>query len=223
MELDQIKSLWNDCDEKLNKNLKLNTRILNEINLNKTRSYMNKILFRRVIETLVFFILVMALFTFMGNNFSLSAPFISACILNVFCIIGLIGSISQIVLIKGIDFSGPVTSIQKQLSQIKSHGIRILKLLFLSIPFYTAYIFLGYKLVFGIDLFQYADTKWLIFNFTLSLCLIVPTIWLYKQFSKKGPTSKWIKSMMEDAGGEKQIASALKLLWEIDNFEKEES
>ena len=118
MELEELKSLWSDYDKKLNKNLKLNLNILKELNLDKTKSNMRKMMIRRIAETLCFLITVIALFNFIAANFSLSAPTISACILNIFCIIGLAGSIGQIALVGMIDYSGPVTSIQKQLSQL---------------------------------------------------------------------------------------------------------
>ena len=218
MNLEQLKDVWNDHDRKLDKNLKLNLRILREMNLDKTKSKMRTLMILRIAEASFFFIIVIYLWIFIADNFFISAPAISAFVLNVFATVGLAGGIWQIALIGMIDYAGPVTSIQKQLAKIKSHGIRILKLIILSIPFYMAYIFLGSKLLFGIDLYEFADFKWLAANIILSLCLIFPTLWLYKELSMKAPTRKWVKTLIEDVGG-KQITAALEILNEIEKFE----
>ena len=133
MELEELKKSWSDYHEKLDRNLRLNQSILKEINLNKMKSKMRRMMTFRVAEALCFLVIVIALWGFIAANLSLSAPIISALILTIFGTIGLAGSIGQIILIGKIDYSSSVILIQKQLARIKSHGIQALKLIMFSI------------------------------------------------------------------------------------------
>ena len=222
MDIEGLKAIWSNHDKNLDRNMKLNLSTLNELNLKKTKSKMHNLMFRRIAEALCFLVVVMALGSFIASNLSLSAPTISALILIVFGIIGLIGSIGQIILVRLINYSDPITLIQKQLAQIKAHSVQVFKLLILSIPFYMSYIFFGFKLIFGTDLYAVADTKWLIVQFIISLSLLVPTQWLYKQLCKKTTTHNWVKKLIEDLGG-KQISKAVDFLEEIEKFKMEEN
>jgi len=221
MELEELKDLWNDYHKKLDRNLKINRRILKEINLGKMKSKMRRLITLRIAESTWFLVIVIALWAFVAANFSLSAPTISALVLNIFGTIGLAGSIGQIALIGVIDYSSSVTSIQKQLARIKSHGVQIFKLLILSIPFYMSYVFVGFKLLFKIDLYASADRNWLILNIVISLCLIIPTLWFYRELSPRTTTRNWVKRLVDDSGG-KEITAAVEFLDEIEKFENED-
>jgi hypothetical protein len=221
MELEELKNLWSDCHKKLDRNLRLNCTILKEINLNKMKSKMRRLITFRAAEALCFLVIVIALWSFIAANLSLSAPIISAFILTIFGTIGLAGSIGQIILIGAIDYSNSVILIQKQLGRIKSHGIQALKLIMLSIPFYMSYIFLGSKLLFKIDLYASADRNWLILNIIISLCLIIPTLCLYRELGTKATTHNWVKRLISDSGG-KEITAAVEFLGEIETFENED-
>ena len=222
MELEQLKAVWSDYNQTLDKNLKLNRSILREMNLDKAKSKMRTLMILRSAEALLFLVIVIGLWNFIADHFFISAPTISAFVLNVFGTIGLAGSIGQIALIAMIDYAGPVTSIQKQLAKIKSHNIQILRLVILSIPFYMAYIFFGFEFFFAVDLYEVADQKWLIANFIFSFCLVWPTLWLYKELGMKATTRKWIKKLIDDSGG-KQITAAVEILNEVEKFEDEGS
>jgi hypothetical protein len=221
MELEELKNLWSDCHKKLDRNLKLNRTILKEINLSKMKSKMRRMMTFRAAEALCFLMIIIGLWGFIAANLSLSAPIISAFILTIFGTIGLAGSIGQIILIGAIDYSNSVILIQKQLGRIKSHGIQALKLIMLSIPFYMSYIFLGSKLLFKIDLSASADRNWLILNIIISLCLIIPTLWLYRELGTKATTHNWVKRLISDSGG-KEITTAVEFLGEIETFENED-
>lgn len=220
MEPEQLKAVWSDYNQKLDKNLRLNQRIVRQINLEKVRSGMRTLIILRSVEALIFLAIVIGLWNFISLHFYLSAATISAVVLNVFATIGLAGSIGQIALITKTDYTGPVTSIQKHLAKIRSHNIQIFRLIILSTPFYLAYIFLGFELFFDIDLYASADHNWLIANIILSFCLTLPTLWLYKQLGPKAATRNWVKKLIINSGG-KQTSDALEILDEVEKYEDE--
>lgn len=76
-----------------------------------------------IIEALLFFIFVCMLWVYIANNLALSAPVISAAILNLFAIVGLAGSIGQIALIAQMNCGLSLKQVQQQVLAIKSHSL----------------------------------------------------------------------------------------------------
>ncbi|MBD3273902.1 MAG: hypothetical protein GF372_01250 [Candidatus Marinimicrobia bacterium] len=188
--------------------------------MKKAKVNLRRLLFFRIGESLIFLFIVIALWGYMVNHVGFSAPVISATILNVFSHIGLIGSITQIVLIARVDYSEPVLAVQERIAKVQSHGIQLLRLLFLSVPFYLAYIFLGWELLFGFDLFLYMDSTWFSAQLAFSALLIVPILWFVREINKKDPDFKWVRHLRENAAGRQTVAAA-GFLSEINNFTSE--
>lgn len=218
METNELKDLWKDYNHKLDRVLELNNQVLMESRLKKAKTGMRKILIYRGIETVIFLLIVIGLWSYIIPNFALSAPVISALILNIFALIGLAGSIGQIVLIISLDYSQPILTIQKNIAKIQTHGIQLLKILLLSIPFYLTYIFLGAELLLGIDLFKYGNPAWFATNTFFSLFLCFPVYWLIKQLGENPTKHHWIMKIIEGFGI-KHISSVINLLDEIESFE----
>lgn len=160
MNLEQMQSMWQAHSEKLDESMSLNKKLLQKIQAEGNKSELNKLILTRATEGIVFFCIVLSLGTYMASSWSLTAPVVSAFVLNVFAIVGLAGSIGQIALLSKIDFSKPMKETLNDLIAVRTHSLNVFKLLILSAPFYMAYVFLGYDLFFGVDLFSLmsADT-----------------------------------------------------------------
>lgn len=217
MDLENFKNRWAGHQRRVEANLKINRNVIQEINLNEAKSEMRKLAVKRLAEVMCFLAAVTALWNFIASHALASAPTISALILSVFGTIGLMGTVRQIALVRRIDYSGPVTEIQGQLTLIRSHGIQVFRLLILSVPFYLTYVFLGYKVLFDVDLFLYADPTWLQVEIIVSLCLVVPTLWLYRELGLNTTRRRWIKQLIEGSGG-RQTVIAIEFLQEIKEF-----
>lgn len=158
MNLEQMQSMWQAHSEKLDESMSLNKKLLQKIQAEGNKSELNKLIMTRAIEGIVFFCIVFSLGTYMASSWSLTAPVVSAFVLNVFAIVGLAGSIGQIALLSKIDFSKPMKETLNDLIAVRTHSLNVFKLLILSAPFYMAYVFLGYDLFFGVDLFSLIST-----------------------------------------------------------------
>lgn len=216
MELEELKNKWNEQNKKLNESLRLNEDLIENVKIDKTKSKMYGLLIKRIAEAIVFFIIVMMLGTYIGNNFTLTAPVISALVLFAFSIVGLSGSIGQIFYIMSIDYEKPVVEIQKDISRVRTHSIQILRLILLSVPFYTAYIFLGAKIILGFDLFTSADDIWLITQAVFSVILLFPTFWLVRELGRK-TNKKWLKGLLDKLVGSTTF-DAVRLLEDLNEF-----
>lgn len=160
MNLEQMQTMWQAHSEKLDESMSLNKKLLQKIQAESNKSELNKLILTRAIEGIVFFCIVLSLGAYVASSWSLTAPVVSAFVLNVFAIVGLAGSIGQIALLSKIDFSKPMKETLNDLIAVRTHSLNVFKLLILSAPFYMAYVFLGYDLFFGVDLFSLmsADT-----------------------------------------------------------------
>lgn len=222
MELDELKEIWKGYEAKLDKSLAVNQHLFEQLRLDQTRSKMRSLLYSRIAEAVCFFILLVALGGYIANHLSVSAPILSAIILTVFVLIGLIGSIGQIALIGMLDYSGSVRDIQKQLFRIRSHKLQLLRLILLSIPFYMAYILLGFDLLWNIDLYTVADPTWLEIQIMVSLLLVGPVLWFYRALGLQDTTRPWVTKIVRSLG-DSQISEALELLNELEELSQEGS
>lgn len=217
--LEQLKNVWATYDKKLNQHLQLNQQILREIKLDKVKSGMRGLMLMRTVEALAFFLIVIALWSFIVNNFSASSATISAAVLTLFATVGLAGNIGQIVLANTIDYSRSITTIQKQLEEMKLHNLRFFKLIMFSAPFYMAYIFLGFQLFFGVDLYAVADQGWFWANLVVSVGMLIAVLWFNQQMSSQHPRYGWIRRLVAEVGG-KKVVKGISFLREIREFEK---
>lgn len=154
MNLEQMQSVWQQHNHKLDECINLNKRLLQERQIESQKGELNKLILTRSIEGIVFFAIVVALGNYIAASWSLTAAVMSAVVLNIFALVGLAGSIGQVVLLSKIDFSKPVKQTLFDLITVRTHSLRIFKLLLLSAPFYMAYVFLGYDILLGVDLFS---------------------------------------------------------------------
>ena len=220
MNLEELKSSWKNHEIQLNEDFEFNTKKLKEAQMKKSKIHMRKLLFFRVVEAIIFFVIATALWGYIVNHSGFSAPVISAVILNLFSHIGFAGSIVQIVLITRVDYSEPVLDVQRRIAKVQSHGVSLLRLLLLSVPFYLAYIFLGWELLFGFDLFPNMDLTWFIIQIIFSALLIAPTFWLIRELGKRVPNYRWIRHLRENAAG-RQAVAAVGFLNELNDFQND--
>jgi len=217
MNIEELKSEWKLQDVKIDKYLTINKKLLKTIQTDKSRNLMRGFMFRRIFEAIVFSVIVVSLWLFIVNNLVLSAATISAILLNIFAIIGLAGSIGQIALIAKIDFADSIEVVQKQIFVVRSHALKIVKLVLVSIPFYMAYIFLGAKLFFGIDLFLHGDRGFLLTQIIFAVALIFPTVWLIRKLNVKNIKTNFDRTIINIFAGE-QLQMAADVLVELDDL-----
>ena len=218
MDNKDIKNIWNSENEEINLNIDFSD--LKSKNSIKMKRQINILIIRRAIEASLFMISAGFLINFAIQNNDLPQYLISALSLLIFTIIGIAGSMSQIVIALNLDYSEEITSFQRKLERLKLFSLQVMKLIFLSVPFYLAYVIIGFKSLFEFDIYSNSNSNWLIVNFIFSILLLPFSVWLYKKLSYKSK-SKWVKSMIEDNGG-KQIHSAMNFLNEIDRFSENE-
>lgn len=221
MEEKDIKKSWKNYGEELQVDAPLQLSLVEEVKVMKAKIELSQLQWRRGIEAALFFICFAFLVHFIGMHFPVWHFMAAAGVLAIFALIGLVGCIVEMALIARLDYSTPVTAFQHQLQRIKAYDLQILRLIFLSIPFYFAYIIIGFEAFLGVDIYANGNKAWLIGNGIISLALIPASIWLYRKLSYQAEIN-WVRSLIVQNGG-KQIQSALAFLGEIEDFTKEKA
>lgn len=219
MEEKEIKKSWKNYGEELQTDAHLQLPLVEEVKVMKAKIELSQFKWRRGIEATLFFICFAYLVHFIGMHFPTWHFMAAAGVLAIFALIGMVGCIVELALIAELDYSTPVTVFQQQLHKIKAYDLQILRLIFLSVPFYFAYTIVGFESFFDFDIYTYGNKSWLISNAIISFALIPASIWLYRKLSYQAETH-WVRSLVVNNGG-KEIQSALAFLGEIEDFTKE--
>ena len=217
MNLEQMQSVWQAHSEKLDESMSLNKKLLQKIQAEGNKSELNKLILTRAIEGIVFFCIVLSLGTYMASSWSLTAPVVSAFVLNVFAIVGLAGSIGQIALLSKIDFSKPMKETLNDLIAVRTHSLNVFKLLILSAPFYMAYVFLGYDLFFGVDLFSLMSADTAIRFSVVALIFGALVALLVHKLKPENRTNKLIGWLYQEISGRRLTH----LLDQFENMDKD--
>lgn len=226
MDTTELKSIWQAYDAKLEKSLKLNLHCIQTIQTQKIKSTFTSLKAFKITEIIIGVLLIFFLGNFLYNNITEAYFVVAAGILMVFCSLAIIGSIKQIALITQISYTQNVVNNQKKLALLQSSVllqssiIKYLRLVFLNLPFYTAYIIIGFKIFLNTDIVARGDKNWWISQITISILFIPLSIWLYNKISYKNMHINWVRRLIENAGG-KSISKVMDFIKELNEFEKD--
>ena len=208
MNLENLKNIWEKQEEVSNASIEINQPLLFSIEVNQQMDKLRNMKIARIAESVFFFMIIVSLWQYIVSDFTFSAPTISAMILNVFAIIGFAGNIGQIVLISQFDFSAPVKNLQQNMYSIFSHKLQVARLVLLSVPLYMSYTFLGFDVLFSVDLYQYLSDDMRVFYAVSTAILFLISAWALSQLTYKNITTPWVKWTIGHIVGEQLIDMA---------------
>ncbi|EWH08606.1 hypothetical protein DS2_16709 [Catenovulum agarivorans DS-2] len=206
MNLDEMKNTWVQQESQNAAAITIDQRTLVEMKINKQMQQLRAMKWARIIESVLFFCILILLGQYIAQGeFTLSATKVSALILSVFAIIGLAGNIGQVILIAKVDYSQPINELQKNIYQVCCHKLQLTKLLLMSTPFYLAYVFIGFDVLFGIALFQHLESHMVWFYSVSSVLLLIVTVWLSAKLNYKNIHTDWVKNTIQFIVGERLV------------------
>ncbi len=204
MELDELKIAWSKYDEKLNKNLILNERLLKNMNMEKAKKEMQNPLVIEILEIVVSFIVVAFLIASSIRlieeiRFSLTG-FIAA----MFGLIHLIFAIITVNRFLKIDYyNSNIIKLQKEISQLKTLILRLRKVELTMVPIFFITLFpILFKTIKNKDVFENPLKYGIKIFIGLGICYSI-ILWANKHFYYN------------------KIKHAEMFLEEIEDFEKE--
>jgi hypothetical protein len=221
MNPDEMKKTWAEHTVKLDRLLKLNLQALQSTQVDKTRSALNRYKAHRVFELITGVVFTALLGAYVIHRLMVPSLAIPALILAAFTIAAISGCVRQLIMLSQVNFADPVTIIQAKLGTVKLHMLDTSRLMILSLPFYFAYIVIGFDLLGGVDIPAQAPRAYLYANAAVSLAFLLPALWIFRNLNFRRAGHPVIRAFINGAGG-RELLAATDFLNQIEAFKAEE-
>jgi hypothetical protein len=217
-DLDEMKEVWTAHDEKLDQSIRLNRELLNSATLSKAQSATQRMSWALGLEAVIWFVVIVSLGSFISHHVGALRLSLSAAALDIYAIAMLAATIRQIVALRKIDYSRPVTAIQKQLEMLRVLRIRITQRALLGgTVVWAPFLIVAARAFLGLDI---VNSLWLWVNVAFGLCLIPLAVWLSKVFGERMGRFPFIQRVMNDLAG-RNLNAASEFVSRLSGFEAE--
>jgi hypothetical protein len=225
MELNEFKTMFQSYNAKIEQTLKLNQHFMESLQAQKIRSDMSKILWQRIFEIAFHTISILLLLVFLFVNFYDFPYAVSALLLLAFYGILFTGCLRQIFIIKQMDYSNDIVSIQSSLVMLQTNILTFAKLTVLCVPVLLAYPIVISKAleelnitIFGnFDLIASSHGNWWTAQIIASVVLIPLGIWIYRQVNYKNINKEWVRAYIETSTS-RSVRKSLEFLKELQSL-----
>lgn len=221
MNLDEMKQTWTEHTAKLDRLVKLNLQALQSAQVDKSQAALSRYRTLRLIELISGVVFAGLLGAYLVSRLAVPSLAIPALILDAFTIAAIAGCVRQLILLHQISFADPVTTIQAKLEAVKLHMLETSRLMILSLPFYFAWVVIGFDLLFGVNILAVGNRPWIYANVAVSLAFLLPAVWIFRNLNFRNAGHPVIRLFINGAGG-KQVLAATDFLNRIEQFTAEE-
>ena len=136
----ELQSIWNAYDKKLEKSLKLNLRIFEDLQTSKAKSKLGSLSAIKVVGIVLGMLWNLFLGALIyGNHFKNLYFTVSVGLLMLFGVVAIATYIKHLVLINEINYTESITATQSKLAELQVSTIRVTGFLWLQMPFYTTF------------------------------------------------------------------------------------
>jgi hypothetical protein len=216
MNLDELQSAWQAYDRKLDAALRLNTHLVRESLLSRTRRALRRSTLLIVAGLIADFGVLVALGMFLAEHIDRLEFFLPAAALHLFTILLGIVSGQELVTLHTIDYDAPVVEIQKRVEHLRVQQITSTKWVLLTAPLlWTPLLVVSLKGLLGVNLYAFASSAWLIANVAFGVVFLVAMLWASKHATARSPL---VRRLLADVGGA-NLRAARKSLDELAEFE----
>jgi len=223
MELSDIKSIWHQYDTRLERVLRVNLHCIELIQTQKMRSKLAPIFRGRITEIVLHGIVVALLLAFLFNNLLQPRYAASALLLLTFYVIAIVNCVQQIMIIKRMDYSSDIITIQSSLVMLQTHILHYARLAVLCMPTFLAYPVvvskaikdLGLSSRIPFDIIAQSNGNWWTAQLVATIVLIPLCAWCYLQLTHKNIHRKWVRNFIERSSGTR-VRKAMEFVSELD-------
>ena len=214
MENIEIINLWKQYDEKLEKTISINHKLITELQQQKAKNALRPARNHKYFTVLMGVIYAALIAYFLYHLHPIANMFIniSVAIHLIVTIVAVAMYVHQIVLINQIDCTENIMDMQYKMAKLKSSTLKVIGLCFLQFPIFATW---------NINLELITDRPlafWLI-QVPIVLLFTYIGIWFYKNININNIEKRWFRMMFWGAEWH-SILKAGKFLKEIESFEK---
>lgn len=222
MELEELKTMWQIHESKLEKAAQLNLKLLNMIQSQKVKSAIKPLLVKNSIVLAVHALTILALLIFTVLNIS-SLPYaISALVLLAYYTLLFVNTYQQIMAIKRMNQSDDVLGMQSSLTKLNTHILTFIRISVLTIPAFLsfpvvvpkAFADLNMNVFNGFDIIAQTNGNWWKAEIFAFIVLIPLGIWFYQQVTPQNIHKSWVRHIINTTAS-KNLNSAMRYLNEL--------
>jgi len=215
MDLDELKSRWEEMDRKLDASMKLNQRLVRQSLVGRAMSALKWLTPGIAVELAINTILLVILGGFIAAHISEPRFLFPALALHLFAIAHLAGGLHQLVAIWGVSFDEPVLEIQRRLAELRILRIRVTKWTLIIAPLlWPLMLIVGMKML-HVDAYRVLPGPWLAGNFVFGVAFVVVMLALAPRLRKM----RIMQRVMDDLAG-RSLANATRFLKDVKEFER---
>ena len=211
----EIINLWKKYDEKLEKTLFINHKLITELQQQKAKNALRPAKNYKIIAVIVGLTYASLIAYFLYHIYPIASIFlnISVAIHFFVTVIAIAMYIRQLVLISEIDQSENIVQMQQKMAKLQSSTIKVIGICFLQMPVFAT-CNITFKMINETPL-----NFWLI-QMPIVALFMFAGIWLFKNINMRNMDKKWFKIMF--CGSEwSAILRSGRFLKEIERFESE--
>jgi len=214
MSTDEFQQMWKAYDVKLEKSLRLNLRLFQEVQSQKARSALRSLTVSRVIGIVIgilYVVLLVFAFWYVRTQPVMAVSFAVFIICSVIAI-GMY--IRELGVIRTISYGGNIVDTQQKLAGIQSSIIWTLRICWVQLPFWSTFFVSN-------ELLRKGGREFLAIEIPIVLSLTIAAVVLYRNITVENlHTKKWITWWIRGTGI-KSVTRAMEFMQEIEEFKKE--
>lgn len=211
----EIINLWKQYDERLEKTLSLNHKLIAELQQQKAKKALKPARNYKLIAILGGIVYAAMIIYFLYYTKPITSVFLKASVLIhlVVTVIAIGMYVYQVVLIGQIDCSENIIQMQQKLAKLKTSTVKVIAICCLQMPVFATWN-ITFKLIYEKPLNFWFIQMPIVALFTFA------GFWLFRNVSLKNMDKKWFKVMFYGAEWNAILKSG-KFLREIEHFEEE--
>jgi hypothetical protein len=220
MELDELRTAWQQLNERVETNEIMARGLWKEKRLDRTQSLLSRV--RGWLTYELVSGIIMTLLT--GNGIvhvPPTAPFlIPAIALHLFALVTISVSVRHIVTLSQLNYAAPVLEIQQRLARLHAARLRFHRRVFLIAPLlWPPLAIVAAKALLGLNLYIAFGPLWIVTNILFGLAFIPLMLFISHRYADRISRSGLVKTLVDDIAG-RNIAKAQEVLEEIAAFER---
>jgi hypothetical protein len=211
MSTDEFQEIWKAYDAKLERSLALNLRLLKDVQMQKARSELQRLIMTRVLMIVIGAIyetLLIVAFVYVRSQTVMAVSFA----VFILCTgLAIFESAKDIAVIRGISYADNVVDTQVKLAGLRSSIIRTLRISWIQLPFWSTF-FVSNALI------RNGGREFLLIEVPIVMVFSGLAVFLYRNITVENATrKKWVKRMIHGTGV-RSVVRAMELMKEIEEF-----
>ena len=213
MEHAALIELWHQYDQKLEKNLQLNYRIIKEMQTQKYEDHIGSFRRNQIIGVVCGIVWILLLVFLVVNTLDNIYFVISVGLIALFNVFAVAAYVRHLAMLDRVDITDNITDAQKKLAAIQTSLNNVGRILVLQSPFYCTFWY-------SQELVDHGGTTFWLINLSIVALFVIISFYLFNKLTYKNIHIRWVRRFIESFGGKKLI-KAMEFLKEIEEYKTE--